>query len=114
MKIFASKHVYKQRLNTCRGCEHFQGLALVCKKCGCFMPAKAKIANLRCPVDKWKEVYGTEDLKWLDFREWMLNKAPSWLRWLYKKYGESFANFIKDKPFIKDKIRKLMDKVICP
>ena len=61
MKIFASKHVYKQRLNTCRGCEHFQGLALVCKKCGCFMPAKAKIANLRCPADKWKEVYGTED-----------------------------------------------------
>lgn len=61
MKIFASKHVYKQRLNTSRGCEHFQGLALVCKKCGCFMPAKAKIANLRCPVDKWKEVYGTED-----------------------------------------------------
>jgi len=69
-------------------------------------------------ITKWcwvaREVYGTEDLKWLDFREWMLNKAPSWLRWLYKKYGESFANFIKDKPFIKDKIRKLMDKVICP
>ena len=69
-------------------------------------------------ITKWcwvaREVYGTEDLKWLDFREWMLNKAPSWLRWLYKKYGESFANFIKDKPFIKDRIRKLMDKVICP
>ena len=44
----------------------------------------------------------------------MLKKAPSWLRWLYKKYGESFANFIKDKPFIKDRIKKLMDKVICP
>jgi hypothetical protein len=69
-------------------------------------------------ITKWcwvaREVYGTEDLKWLDFRQWMLYKAPSWLRWLYKKYGESFANFIKDKPFIKDKIRKLMDKVICP
>ena len=60
-----------------------------------------------------REVYGTEDLKWLDFREWLLNKAPSWLRWLYQKYGESFANFIKDKPFIKNRIRKLMDRVIC-
>jgi hypothetical protein len=69
-------------------------------------------------ITKWcwvaREVYGTEDLRWLDFRQWMLYEAPSWLRWLYKKYGESFANFIKDKPFIKDKIRKLMDKVICP
>src|SRR6056300_1039252 len=69
-------------------------------------------------ITKWcwvaREVYGTEDLRWLDFRQWMLYKAPSWLKWLYKKYGESFANFIKDKPFIKDKIRKLMDKVICP
>jgi hypothetical protein len=25
------------------------------------MPAKAKIANIRCPKDKWQEVYGTED-----------------------------------------------------
>jgi len=60
-----------------------------------------------------REVYGTEDLRWLDFRRWMLNDAPSWLRWLYKTYGESFANFIKDKPRVKNRIRKLMDKVIC-
>ena len=26
-----------------------------------FMPAKTKIANLRCPKDKWTEVYGTEE-----------------------------------------------------
>ena len=33
----------------------------MCKDCGCFMPAKAKIANIRCPKDKWTEVYGTEE-----------------------------------------------------
>ena len=33
----------------------------MCKECGCFMPAKAKIARLRCPKDKWIEVYGTEE-----------------------------------------------------
>ena len=33
----------------------------MCKECGCFMPAKAKIAKLRCPKDKWVEVYGTEE-----------------------------------------------------
>ena len=60
MALFASKHIYKERLTTCKSCEHFQKMALVCKSCGCFMPAKAKIANLRCPEDKWTEVYGTE------------------------------------------------------
>ena len=25
------------------------------------MPAKAKIAQIRCPKDKWTEVYGTSD-----------------------------------------------------
>ena len=33
----------------------------MCKSCGCFMPAKAKIAQIRCPEDKWFEVYGTDD-----------------------------------------------------
>lgn len=61
MAFFASKFVYKERMNTCAGCEHFQKMALMCKSCGCFMPAKAKIANIRCPEDKWMEVYGTEE-----------------------------------------------------
>ena len=61
MALFASKYVYKQRLDICKGCDQFQKMALLCKSCGCFMPAKAKIANIRCPEDKWVEVYGTEE-----------------------------------------------------
>ena len=60
-KIFASNHIYQQRLTTCRTCEEYGQTLKICKACGCFMPAKAKIANIRCPKDKWKEVYGTED-----------------------------------------------------
>ena len=41
-----------------------------------------------------REVYGIENPKWLEFREWMLNDAPSRLRNLYLKYGERFAKFI--------------------
>jgi hypothetical protein len=61
MALFASSHVYKQRLDVCKECQYFKKMTLLCGECGCFMPAKAKIANIRCPQDKWKEVYGTED-----------------------------------------------------
>ena len=61
-----------------------------------------------------REVYGAENPKWLQFREWMLNKAPKWLLALYIAFGERFANFIKDKPTIKGVIRRWMDSKIQP
>jgi|TARA_Y100000389_G_scaffold101980_1_gene98781 hypothetical protein len=60
-KIFASNYIYQERMATCRSCDQFQASIKVCKSCGCFMPAKAKIAQIRCPKDKWTEVYGTSD-----------------------------------------------------
>ena len=59
-----------------------------------------------------REVYGIENPKWLEFREWMLNDAPSWLRNLYLKYGERTAKFISNKPRIKSIIRKWMNTKI--
>ena len=59
-----------------------------------------------------REVYGIENPKWLEFRYWMLNNAPSWFRNLYVKYGERFARFISNKPRIKSIIRKWMNTKI--
>ena len=59
-----------------------------------------------------REVYGTETDEWMQFREWMLNDAPSWFRKLYIKHGERFAKFISNKPRIKSVIRKWMDTKI--
>jgi hypothetical protein len=59
-----------------------------------------------------REVYGIENPQWLEFREWMLNDAPSWLRNLYLKYGERFAKFISNKPRVKSIIRKWMNTKI--
>ena len=59
-----------------------------------------------------REVYGIENPKWLEFRYWMLNDAPSWFRNLYVKYGERFAKFISNKPRIKSIIRKWMNTKI--
>jgi hypothetical protein len=59
-----------------------------------------------------REVYGIENPKWLQFRYWMLNDAPSWFRNLYMKYGERIAKFISNKPRIKSIIRKWMNTKI--
>tara|TARA_R100000315_G_C5231804_1_gene142838 strand:+ start:862 stop:2211 length:1350 start_codon:yes stop_codon:yes gene_type:complete len=59
-----------------------------------------------------REVYGIENPKWLQFRYWMLNDAPSWFRSLYIKYGERIAKFISNKPRIKSIIRQWMNTKI--
>lgn len=61
-----------------------------------------------------REVYGINDVRWLVFREWMLNESPRWFRHLYLTYGERFAEWIKDKPAIKSVIRSLMNLVVNP
>ena len=81
-----------------------------------FMGAIGKIgsaaigAGLFCWVAR--EVYGADNPKWLQFRAWMLNDAPSWFRALYVGYGERFAKFISNKPLLKRIIRKWMDTKI--
>jgi len=59
-----------------------------------------------------REVYGIENPKWIDFREWMFNDSPSWFRNLYLKYGERIAKFISNKPHVKSIIRKWMNTKI--
>ena len=56
-----------------------------------------------------REVYGNDNPKWLQFREWMLTKASDNLRNFYIKHGEKIAESIRNKPKIKAIIRKWMD-----
>jgi hypothetical protein len=59
-----------------------------------------------------REVYGDFNPMWLAFREWLYTKAPKWFVKLYEKHGERFAEWISDKPRIKNLIRKWMDSRI--
>ena len=59
-----------------------------------------------------REVYGIDNPKWLQFREWLTYKAPRWFDRLYIKHGERFAKFISNKPRIKSIIRKWMNTKI--
>ena len=49
--------IIDKRLSMCQGCEHFISATSQCKKCGCFMKVKTKVATARCPVGKWEKEY---------------------------------------------------------
>jgi len=68
-------------------------------------------AALGCWVAR--EVYGSDNPRWLQFRAWMLTDSPKWLLNLYIKHGERFANWISNKPTIKSMIRYWMDTRIA-
>lgn len=42
-----------RRFEICSGCPELIKLTAQCKKCGCFMKLKTKIANAECPIGKW-------------------------------------------------------------
>jgi hypothetical protein len=54
--VFAPSEVEEQRYNICLECEHLFTMTNQCKKCGCFVKAKTKLASAKCPIDKWLPV----------------------------------------------------------
>jgi|ETNmetMinimDraft_11_1059920.scaffolds.fasta_scaffold46848_2 hypothetical protein len=49
----AESKVIEERTALCNKCEHYLHSTL-CKKCGCYMNVKIRIANASCPVGKWQ------------------------------------------------------------
>ncbi len=45
--------VAKDRLEICRSCPSFFKGTSQCLECGCIMPAKVKLAEATCPLEKW-------------------------------------------------------------
>lgn len=73
------------------------------------------VGGAALPLLCWvaREVYGSDNPRWMQFRTWMLTDSPKWLLNLYIKYGERFANWISNKPTIKSMIRYWMDTRIA-
>jgi hypothetical protein len=42
-----------ERINACTSCEN--NMLGICKKCGCIIQAKIRIANTTCPINLWAE-----------------------------------------------------------
>ena len=48
-----SDEVATARLTACNDCPHLIKLTQQCKKCGCFMHLKVKLAEASCPIGTW-------------------------------------------------------------
>jgi len=44
-----------KRTRTCQGCSenYWLGRSLWCRLCKCYIPAKARVEDEKCPLDKW-------------------------------------------------------------
>lgn len=60
-----------------------------------------------------REVYGAHDPRWVEFRTWMTVDAPRWLRDGYVAHGETFADWIHDRPVARRIVRVGMDAAIA-
>tara|TARA_Y100000310_G_scaffold263575_1_gene273838 strand:+ start:264 stop:635 length:372 start_codon:yes stop_codon:yes gene_type:complete len=52
--LLHDEDIIERRRAICNDCEFRFGLN--CKKCGCFIDAKTKVAGQSCPVGKWDKV----------------------------------------------------------
>lgn len=57
-----------------------------------------------------REVYGQDDIRWIQFRTWLLKQAPEWLRVAYIRHGEKAARVVRAVPVLKRILRPLMDR----
>jgi hypothetical protein len=48
-----NKRQGKIKLDICKQCEHFNDKLKLCGQCGCFMPAKTRLPDQHCPINKW-------------------------------------------------------------
>ena len=53
--ITVNENIQNYRMDICNSCEFLENFKR-CAKCGCIMPLKTKLANSKCPIDKWDKV----------------------------------------------------------
>jgi len=51
--IKTSDEKQKARFSLCLSCENLTKHTHQCKLCGCFMSAKTKLEDAKCPIGKW-------------------------------------------------------------
>ena len=52
-KLDKLKSLAKERYSICQTCEFKINGANLCRKCGCFIPAKTILPITSCPIGKW-------------------------------------------------------------
>lgn len=55
MNIFIDESIAETRMSICKKCEHFMKITSQCKVCWCPMIVKVKLAEVECPIGKWRK-----------------------------------------------------------
>ena len=50
---YVTEEQAEERLDVCKACPELIQVTKTCKKCGCFMTLKTKLAKAVCPLEKW-------------------------------------------------------------
>ena len=53
MSFLLTDSEYEIRKSTCKGCDKYRKTLDQCGQCGCFLKAKARLKNQKCPLNKW-------------------------------------------------------------
>lgn len=48
-----SRSQYNRRIETCGECPEYNAAIQTCGECWCYMPIKARLAGMVCPLKKW-------------------------------------------------------------
>jgi len=48
-----TEELAKKRIKLCVSCDQFKQVTKRCGACGCFMPAKVRSEQSKCPLNKW-------------------------------------------------------------
>ena len=54
-KFFVPNEVYEERIEICKGCQHYLSLLGNCGICKCFMKIKARLSPMECPKKYWQK-----------------------------------------------------------
>jgi hypothetical protein len=70
--------------------------------------------GMMSPVPCWvaRAAFGTEDLRWMVFRAWLMEDAPAWFRRLYLRHGEAFGAWLAGRDRMRALVRAAMKPAI--
>jgi len=55
-----------------------------------------------------RAAFGANDIRWMIFRAWLLDDAPSWFRQLYGRHGELIGAWLAGRVPARRVVRRLM------
>ena len=55
--ILYDQDIINKRFDECKECDYLVKTTSQCRKCGCFMKVKTRLAMAKCPIGKWDKEY---------------------------------------------------------